>query len=315
MSNKKNLLNEVQVRQFMKLASLQPLTPGFVNGLTEKAAFDKGQETEVGGKADESPTKGQEKKGGGKAYEKDLEEGHGRGGNEYHEAGVHRGGGIKLDEEGLQYRDEEEAELGATEDELGAEDELAGEEGEEVEDLEGEVDVEADAGGEASLTVAQVVDAIENALQELLPNEEVEAEYVGGEEEGGEPGAGDEFAPEGDEVVADVELGEEGDEDELEEATASGLSRAAQAVLDEPEGPADVASKKKRGAHIEATKDQPRGRTRGPGATAKFGGGSGAGKPAHRGTFTSEGVSTDELVEQITKRVAARILKAALRKK
>ena len=125
MSNKKNLLNEVQVRQFMKLASLQPLTPGFVNGLTEKAAFDKGQETEVGGKADESPTKGQEKKGGGKAYEKDLEEGHGRGGNEYHEAGVHRGGGIKLDEEGLQYRDDVEADLGATEDELGAEDELA----------------------------------------------------------------------------------------------------------------------------------------------------------------------------------------------
>ena len=209
MSNKKNLLNEAQVRQFMKLASLQPLTPGFVHGLTEKAAFKKGQETEVGGKADESPTKGQEKEGGGKAYEEDLEEGHGRGANEYHEAGVHRGGGIKLDEEGLQYRDEEEAELGATEDELGAEDELAGEEGEEVADLEGEVDVEADAAAEASLTVAQVVDAIENALQELLPNEEVEAEYVGGEEEGGEPGAEDEFAPEGDEVVADLEVGGE----------------------------------------------------------------------------------------------------------
>ena len=52
---KKNLLNESQVRQFMKLASLEPLTPGFVRGLTEKAAFKKGQETEAGGKADESP--------------------------------------------------------------------------------------------------------------------------------------------------------------------------------------------------------------------------------------------------------------------
>ena len=31
----KNLLNESQIRQFMKLASLEPLTPGFVNGLTE----------------------------------------------------------------------------------------------------------------------------------------------------------------------------------------------------------------------------------------------------------------------------------------
>tara|TARA_B100000029_G_scaffold330209_1_gene322504 strand:+ start:1202 stop:2038 length:837 start_codon:yes stop_codon:yes gene_type:complete len=35
MSNK-NLLNESQVRQFMKLARLEPLTPGFVDGLTEK---------------------------------------------------------------------------------------------------------------------------------------------------------------------------------------------------------------------------------------------------------------------------------------
>ena len=31
----KNLLNESQIRQFMKLASLEPLTPGFVRGLTE----------------------------------------------------------------------------------------------------------------------------------------------------------------------------------------------------------------------------------------------------------------------------------------
>ena len=34
--SKKNLLNESQVRQFMKLARLEPLTPGFVDGLTEK---------------------------------------------------------------------------------------------------------------------------------------------------------------------------------------------------------------------------------------------------------------------------------------
>ena len=314
MSNKKNLLNEVQVRQFMKLASLQPLTPGFVNGLTEKAAFDKGQETEVGGKADESPTKGQEKKGGGKAYEKDLEEGHGRGGNEYHEAGVHRGGGIKLDEEGLQYRDDVEAELGATEDELGAEDELAGEEGEEVEDLEGEVDVEADAGGEASLTVAQVVDAIETALQELLPNEEVEAEYVGGEEEGGEPGAGDEFAPEGDEVVADVELGEEGEE--LEEILGFGKSKADKAREKlalgskgsyDPDPEAGEESSAPTPEEAAAARKKPVGRTRSPAGATTYGLG---------GTYggVREG-NTDELVEQITKRVAARILKAALRKK
>ena len=34
--SKKNLLNESQVRQFMKLANLEPLSPGFVHGLTER---------------------------------------------------------------------------------------------------------------------------------------------------------------------------------------------------------------------------------------------------------------------------------------
>ena len=44
MSNK-NLLNESQVRHFMKLAKLEPLSPGFVHGLTEKqGAVDKEDE-------------------------------------------------------------------------------------------------------------------------------------------------------------------------------------------------------------------------------------------------------------------------------
>ena len=33
--SKKTLLSESQIRQFMKLAKLEPLTPGFVEGLTE----------------------------------------------------------------------------------------------------------------------------------------------------------------------------------------------------------------------------------------------------------------------------------------
>jgi hypothetical protein len=290
MSNKKNLLNESQVRQFMKLASLQPLTPGFVHGLTEKAAFKKGQETEAGGKADEE----------------DLEEGHGRGANEYHEAGVHRGGGIKLDEEGMQYRDDAEAELGATEDELGAEDELAGEEGEEVEDLEGEVDVEADAGAEPSLTVAQVVDAIENALQDLLPDEEVEAEYVG-DEEGGEPSAEDEFAPGGDEVVADVELGEEADLEEAEKDWAAivGGGKVGGSLKPDPKkGEKDYTPTAASIAKARADKSGTSPRDKFP----RRSGGGGGWKPVVQ-------ENSDELVEQITKRVAARILKAALAKK
>ncbi len=35
--SKKTLLSESQIRQFMKLAKLEPLTPGFVEGLTESA--------------------------------------------------------------------------------------------------------------------------------------------------------------------------------------------------------------------------------------------------------------------------------------
>jgi len=40
MSKNKNLLNESQIRQFMKLASLEPLVPGFVSGLTERTSED-----------------------------------------------------------------------------------------------------------------------------------------------------------------------------------------------------------------------------------------------------------------------------------
>ena len=321
MSNKKNLLNEAQIRQFMKLASLQPLTPGFVEGLSEDKPFTAKKE-----KPGEDLRKGAEvrgaegtegKEGEGDAYvdvkkegkDEDLEEVHGRGANEYHKAGQHRGGGVKLDEEGMAYRDDPEAELGATEDELGAEDHVADEEGEEVADLEGEVDAEADAGGEATLTVAQVVDAIEDALQLLLPDEEVEAEYVGDDEEVEDVGPEAEFAPEGDEVVADVELGgEELAEGEKEWAAMTADPRpkgarekrgaaewAATAGTEDPDAPESDARQRMRARR------------------ASRGGGT-SGKPAHRGTF-QEGVSTDELVEQVTKRVAARILKSALRKK
>lgn len=338
MSNKKNLLNEAQVRQFMKLASLQPLTPGFVSGLSEGSTTasedesaaatreDEGkpkakesekehrrQEFGAWGKEEDRPAKEVGKKKKELHEDEDLEEGHGRGANEYHEAGQHRGGGVKLDEDGMAYRDDPEAELHATEDELGAEDHVADEEGEEVADLEADVDAEGevDAAAEGTLTVAQVVDAIESALQDLLPGEEVEAEYVDDEEEVEDVDAEAEFAPEGDEVVADVEVGEE----ELEEGAREDRW-AAMTADPRPKG----AREKRVAAEFEATAgtvdpDAPRSdaRERMRQRRASRGGGT-SGKPAHRGTF-QEGVSTDELVEQVTKRVAARILKSALRKK
>jgi hypothetical protein len=263
----------------MKLASLQPLTPGFVNGLTEKVEEDLEEGTKE--ELDESP---------------------GRGADEYNKGGQHRGGGVKGGGEPvneLVYRGEDEeleSELGATEDELGDEDALADEEGAELDDVEG---AEVDAEVETSLTIRQVVSAIEAALEELLPNEEVDAEYVGDDDMDVE--AEEEFAPEGDEVVADIEVGEE----ELEEVLGFGKSKE---------------EKEQEKKDIKALSVTSPERT----AYDKKTGGSGAqkiGRPSRysvdssAATYKESTENTDELVEQITKRVAARILKSALAKK
>ena len=49
MGKKGNLLTESQVRQFMKLANLEPLTPGFVHGLREATAAEDEAEARAGG--------------------------------------------------------------------------------------------------------------------------------------------------------------------------------------------------------------------------------------------------------------------------
>ena len=303
MSNKKNLLNESQVRQFMKLAKLEPLTPGFVNGLTERA---NGEDLEEG-------------------TDEELGESSARGSNEYSKPGHHKGGGVKSGGEPIgevRYRDEEEelgSELDATEDELGAEDALADEEGADLEDMEGE---EAAAPAEPNLTVRQVVDAIEAALEELLPNEEVDAEYIGDDDMDVE--AEDEFAPEGDEVVADIEVG---DEEELEEALGFGqsadekrkklaLGKKGSYTPDPEAGEKDYTPTPEEAAKARADA-KAKGPTssrdkfeRRPGTSGRTAG-TGAGYGFEEGLTAN----TDDLVEQITKRVAARILKAALLKK
>ena len=113
MSNK-TLLSESQVRQFMKLARLEPLTPGFVHGLRETY----------------SP----------------------------------------LEEEDV------EAELHATEDELGAEDEFAGEEGDELDAMEEpEAELPTVDAAEKMISVTDLLTALEDAL-EAVTGEEVSAE-------------------------------------------------------------------------------------------------------------------------------------------
>jgi hypothetical protein len=340
MSNKKNLLNETQIRQFMKLASLQPLTPGFVQGLTEKTEAKGGEgykqrlsqhlgpdtgKGEASKEEREHESEGEEEAHGkgkfsgdpgmseGKDEEleeavEELDESPGRGANEYNKPGHHRGGGVKGGgepapgvKESMEYRDEDEeleSELHATEDELGDEDSLADEEGAELDDV--------DMGGETetSLTIRQVVSAIEAALEELLPNEEVDAEYVGDDDMDVE--AEEEFAPEGDEVVADIEVG---DEEALEEFNVPVVGKAAR----------DARAKKKKdiedldvSSDVRTAFDKKTGgsgatRTRSPRGANTYGLGGAYGS-------VTEG-STDDLVEQITKRVAARILKSALAKK
>jgi len=200
----KNLLNESQIRHFMKLAKLEPLTPGFVEGLSET---------------------------------------HGRGMNDAPQyAGRRR----------VQEEEELEAELGATEDELGAEDELADEEGAELDDMEAGAD-EAPEDDGRMISVDDFLGALETALEGVMGDEvEIDSSEMS-----------DEAPEEEEEMEMDVELAPDGGEEmemDAEEELMEGDDSDPSSDDDDTE-------------------------------------------------------ASDELVEQITKRVAARILKSALTKK
>jgi len=195
----KNLLNESQIRQFMKLARLEPLTPGFVQGLSET---------------------------------------HGRGMNDAPQYDGRRR---------VQEEEEMEAELGATEDELGAEDEAADEEAGELDDMEAAAP-EAPADEGRMVSVDDFLGALETALEGVM----------------------------GDEVEIDsTEMSDEAPEEEEEVEMDAELA---------PDG----------GEEVEMDAEE---------------------ELMETGADCSDDDDSDELVEQITKRVAARILKSALRKK
>ena len=195
----KNLLNESQIRQFMKLARLEPLTPGFVQGLSET---------------------------------------HGRGMNDAPQYDGRRR---------VQEEEELEAELGATEDELGAEDEVAEEEAGELDDMEAAAP-EAPADEGRMVSVDDFLGALETALEGVM----------------------------GDEVEIDsTEMSDEAPEEEEEVEMDAELA---------PDG----------GEEVEMDAEE---------------------ELMETGADCSDDDDSDELVEQITKRVAARILKSALRKK
>ena len=311
--SKKNLLNESQVRQFMKLAKLEPLTPGFVEGLAEGGAKyrrDDEDLDEVRTGVDPTPNLQRARRG------------HGRG----------RGPADGLEEAS------EEAELHATEDELGAEDHFADEEGDELDALEDEGAPE-DEGGDKMISVADLLSALEVALEEVT-GEEVETELDA------------DLAD--DEVEADVELAAADDAVDMDVEVDDDMLEEDKAYTSKKEKPGADMRKgaSKRGA--EGTKlkhDEPGGRGHKKGDDAYVNEEQGADdrEDEHLGAKdgkesgkkqsmkdrrkemrgarraagesgdpvpTQEGVAaTDELVEQITKRVAARILKSALAKK
>ena len=163
MSKKEQLLTENQVRQFMKLANLQPLTPGFVSGLSE-AHPGRGMGD------DEKPQAVDEAFGEEDTPEDDseaVEESHGRGRGET-DAG-HGSSDARDDKAGARLR--EESEYDEFEEES-VEDDLERAEDFEVDAAEdfGDVGLEAESGGR-EVSVDDFLAALEVALENVLGDE------------------------------------------------------------------------------------------------------------------------------------------------
>lgn len=244
--SKKTLLSESQVRQFMKLAKLAPLTPGFVEGLTES---------------------------------------HGR--------------GIGENPPHARLEEDEHADEEATEHELGDMDDDVHDKDEEIDDLEADLD-DADAeldgdGADQMISVGDLMTAMKVALEdvtgqpvEATVEDEVEADIV-------DIDAADDLEVDAADLEADTDMemddemleedqGEKDKDDERESARLGAISH-------------DTGLKGPKKKKQKSRRDDVLG---------------------VRGTRTKKNESaeaTDELVEQITKRVAARILKSALANK
>jgi|MDTB01.1.fsa_nt_gb hypothetical protein len=264
MSDKKNLLSESQIRQFMKLASLTPLASGFVGGLTERTADE-------------------------------IEESHGRRPKEG--AGGPPDQNSRNEGMGMDYRDDD---LEATERELGDMDDDVHDKDEEIDDLEADLDAEApaaDAGEGRMISVDDFLSALESALEGVM-GDEVEIDS-------------DEMADDEEVEVADVDMADDGmdmdvevEDDMLEEKKKEGYD----ARLADAEGAKHgkkSQSSKDREHEAEAAEEEH--------GDKKFSGDSEMDKDDKKKNESTE--ANDDLVEAVTKRVAARILKSALAKK
>jgi hypothetical protein len=265
MSNK-TLLNEAQVRKFMKLACLEPLAAGFVHGLSERSRYDM-----------------EESHGSGKAELNQTDDGMGRHTNR---------AGQLAEEEGL-----DDMALDAEEDTSDMEQDL--------DDL-GDVavaDEEAVADDGRMIAVDDFLSALESALESAM----------------------------GDEVEIDAsEMSDDSEHDEHEEENAEDdMEHAADLEDDADEDMGDLMQEEegsKKGEYRRKDKDGKVGKKAGEGKDGHYkdyegpeGGNKGDESKTHPGKKDYEKnesvAATDDLVEAITKRVAARILKSALAKK
>jgi hypothetical protein len=302
---KKTLLNESQVRQFMKLAKLEPLASGFVEGLTERT-------------------------------EEEMDESHGR--------------GRKEGDAGYNAPDNNTRPKGLTEEEdpdaledYAAGDLERGHPGEAAEDeLEADVELDElpapDEGADKMISVADLLSALESAIEEVT-GEEVETEMdadLEADEADVELDAAADMEVDtdmemDDEMLAEDEAytskkekpgadkrkgaekrGAEGTKLKQDEPGGRGHKKGDDAYVNEEQGADDRedehlgAEDGKESGKKQSMKDrrkEMRGARRAAGE---------AGDPVPH----QESVAANaELVEQITKRVAARILKSALRKR
>jgi hypothetical protein len=164
MSKKKTLLSESQIRSFMKLAQLAPLTPGFVQGIKENAEdLEEGRGMRMRGEDEIEEMRHARD-------EDEIEESHGNGKVELGEPDD--GLGRRRDRAGQLEEDaHEEEELDATEDELGAEDATADEEADEL--AADDAALAGPAPAARMVSIDDFLSALETALETAV-GEEVE---------------------------------------------------------------------------------------------------------------------------------------------
>ena len=205
--SKKTLLNESQIRSFMKLAKLEPLTPGFVQGLTESTDDldeGRGKKMRAEDELEERATM---------RDEDEMDEVRTGLGPDYDLTRPNRShGGGTGPEDGI--REEEEMEVDAAEMEDAA--------GDEIEmDAEVEAPVEAPAADTGKMvSVDDFLSALERALEDAM-GEEVDIESDVDDEVADEPAdAMDDM----DDEPADA-MDEMGDDDALMESITKRVAK------------------------------------------------------------------------------------------